>query len=275
MIPYFGEDMTRTIVEYWLQLQSRYCSINLNGPSQTLTSANTRLVKMEKGNMKPSEIHQFRQTLRFHMLAMCRLSQRCVDYSIKALQMGRPAFCANVFENTYEMNVRHHDAMEIAQDLLLTGLSSDSDLRFASASMRICDVLQAVYITTSEIAEASSLLLKEDEEIDCAELTAMGDLANRLMRLCTVALFEEEIEHAEAALRMKTGERLVATSFYLWYRRISLKSPSIAECALSITDRLDQLIFHVHEMARAIVFWLEDREHDPLPEPYAPHLLLA
>lgn len=217
--------------------------------------------------MTYSEIHQYTQTLRLHLLDMCRVSQRCVDYCIKGLQLKRLDISANIFDGAQEIDKLHREAGEIAQNLLLMGLLSQSSPRFASASMRICDALRAIHKSALEIAENSSACQEENgATVDCGDLATMGDLANRLMRLCTVALFEEEIEHAEAALRMETGRRLFSTAFYVWYRRAGLRPPSQAHFVRSIADRLDQLIWQMHEMSRAIVYWLEGEDHKLLAE---------
>lgn len=164
------------------------------------------------------------------------------------------------------MDMLHRDAGELARNLMLTGSSSEWGMRFVMASIRICDALQVIHKSALEIAEASLFHLENGDEVDCPNLATMGDLTNRLMRLCTVALFEEEIVHAEAALRTAAGERILARAFCGWYRWIDLRSPSQATYAMSISDRLDQLIWQLHELAGAIVFWLDDGQRDPSPE---------
>jgi phosphate uptake regulator len=213
--------------------------------------------------MTHSEIHQYTQTLRLHLLEMCRVSQRCVDYSIKAVQLGRLDFSVSMLNDPHEIKHLHQDAAEIAQDLLRTGLSHESSLRFVLASIRICDALQAIHKSALEIAEAYLFRQEENSSsTDCVDLATIGDTANRLMRFCTVALFEEEAGHAEAALRMDTGQRLVATTLYVWYRRVGLRSRSQIDFVQSTADRLDHLIWQMHEMARAIIYWLEDKQSD-------------
>jgi phosphate uptake regulator len=194
---------------------------------------------------------------------MCRVSQRCVDYSIKAVQLGRLDFNVSMLNGLHEIKHLHQDAAEIAQDLLRIGLSPESSLRFVLASMRICDSLQSIHKSALEIAETYLLRQEEnDPTVDCLDLATIGDTANRLMRLCTVALFEEEVGHAEAALRMDTGQRLAAMTLYVWYRRVGLRSRSQIDFVQSTADRLDHLIWQMHEMARAIIYWLEDKQSD-------------
>jgi hypothetical protein len=181
------------------------------------------------------------------------MSQKCVDYSIKALLNGRHDFSTILLDSAYEMNLLRNDTKEIARDLMLTGSLSESDIRFVLASMRISDALQTTQKEAFEIAE-TSLLLQNGEEIDCADLTTMGDLANRLMRLCTVAIFEEEVAHAQVVLRTVAGKRLVATTACIRYLQVDRRTQ--AALVLSIAERLDELMRQMQEMARAIVFWI-------------------
>lgn len=208
----------------------------------------------ERKYMTGSEIHRCTQALRLHLLDMCRMSQKCVDYSIKALLNGRHDFSTILLDSAYEMNLLRNDTKEIARDLMLTGSLSESDIRFVLASMRISDALQTTQKEAFEIAE-TSLLLQNGEEIDCADLTTMGDLANRLMRLCTVAIFEEEVAHAQVVLRTVAGKRLVATTACIRYLQVDRRTQ--AALVLSIAERLDELMRQMQEMARAIVFWIE------------------
>jgi hypothetical protein len=191
------------------------------------------------------------------------MSQKSVDYSIKALQCGKCDFSTTFVDTTFEMGSLHHDVKEIARDLMLTRLSSESDIRFVSTSVRISDALRAIHKEAFEI----SLLLQNEREINCADLTTRGDLANRLMRLCTVAIFEEEVAHAEAVLRAE-GARLVTTTASVWHGQLDRIPPSKAVCVLSIAERLDELIRQMREMARAIVFWIDGNKRESFPGTY-------
>jgi hypothetical protein len=159
------------------------------------------------------------------------------------------------------MDLLRNDGKEIARDLMLTGSLSESDFRFVLASMRISDALRSIQKEAFEIAE-TSLLLQNGEEIGCADLTMTGDLANRLMRLCTVAIFEEEIAHAKVVLRTETGERLVATTATVRYLQVGRRLPTQAAFVLSIAERLDEMMRQLQEMARAIVFWIEGNKRE-------------
>jgi hypothetical protein len=127
--------------------------------------------------------------------------------------------------------------------------------------------LRAIQKEAFEIAE-TSMLLWDGGQIDCADLTTTGDLANRLMRLCTVAIFDEEVANAEVVLRMQEGERFVTTTASVWHRQFDGIPPSQAACLLSIAERLDELIRQMQKMARAIVFWIEGNKRESFPGTY-------
>jgi hypothetical protein len=192
------------------------------------------------------------------------MSQKCVDYSIKTLLSSRHDFSTILLDSTYEMNLLRNDAKEIARDLMLAGSLSEPDIRFALASIRISDTLRTIQKEAFEIA-TTSLLLENGEEIDCADLRMIGDLANRLMRLCTVAIFEEEITHAEVVLHAEAGERLAATTATVHCLRVDRRLPTQPAFVLSIAERLDEMMCQMREMAGAIVFWIGGNKRDSSP----------
>jgi phosphate uptake regulator len=216
-----------------------------------------------RGFMKQTDIHQFIQTLRLHLLDMSRVSQRGVDYSIKAYRLGGPEFCASVRDNTDEINILHREITEIAQELLLMELARESDLRFSLASARICNALQAMHSQAVEIA-GNTMRLLENGGLRCTDLGTMGDVVNGLVRLCVVSLFDEGIEHAQTVLRSDGVEHLFETTFFDWYRTIDPRARTQAGYELAITKNLSQIVRQTHEVADAIVFWREDEDRASL-----------
>jgi len=210
-----------------------------------------------EGLCNSMDIHEHTQTLRLHLLDMARVSQRSIDYSIKAYKLGGSEFCTNVRDNTYEVNILHREITEIAQDLLLMDMPSESDLRFVLSSPRICNALQAMHRQAVEIVANSMGFLETRGKLKCTDLATMGDVVNSLVRLCVVALFEEGIEHAETVLLTDGVERLFEMTFYDWYRTIDQRARTQAGHELAITKHLSQIAQQTHEIADAIVFWLE------------------
>jgi phosphate uptake regulator len=216
-----------------------------------------------RGFMKQTDIHQYLQTLRLHLLDMSRVSQRSVDYSIKAYKLGCPEFCASARDNTDEINILHREITEIVQELLQMELARESDLRLVLTCARICNALQTMHCQAVEIAR-NSMRLVENGGLRCTDLTTMGDVVNSLVRLCVVSLFDEGIEHAQTVLQSNGVERLFETTFYDWYRTIDRRARTQAGYELAITKHLSQIVRQTHEVADAIVFWLEDADRASL-----------
>ena len=151
---------------------------------------------ISRGFMKQTDSQQYLQTLRLQLLDMSRVSQRAVDYSIKAYKLDSPEFCANVRDSTYEVNILHREITEIARDLLLMELPLESDARFALSAVLICDALHSVHAQAVKIAANSARLLENGRMPGWAGLTRMGEEVNCLMRLCIIAVFDEKVAHA-------------------------------------------------------------------------------
>jgi phosphate uptake regulator len=221
--------------------------------------------------MKQTDIHPYIRTLRLQLLDMSRVSQRAVDYSIKAYTLDSPELCASVRDSTHEVNILHREVTEIARDLLLMELPLESDVRFALSAVLICDALHSGHEQAVNIAANSSRLLEHGRTPEWSGLTRMGEAVNCLTRLCIIALFDEEIVHAETVLRNRGVERVFESTFYDWYRNADQRLRAQASYELAITKSLSQMAKETYEIADAIVLWLVgpgggstshfDREH--------------
>jgi phosphate uptake regulator len=216
--------------------------------------------------MKNADIHQYIQSLRLHLLHMSRVSQRAVDYSIKAFSLGSAEACTNVRDAADEINIFHRKIAEISSDLLLMELPVESDLRFALSAARIGNALLSVYIHASEIATNSIHLQKNGRTAGYVGLTRMGDVVNSLMRLCVVALFDEEVKQAETVLHHRGEARLFELAFYDWYRGIDRRLGTKASCELAIANGISQMAKQTQEIAEAVLFWLEGTEDEPVTD---------
>ena len=200
---------------------------------------------------------EYSQILRLNLLDMARVTQRGVDYAIKAYKLGNPEFCSSVREYIYEIDVLHREITELVRDLLAMELPGESDLRHMLATERIANALRVVHNQAVEIATNSTLIL-ENGGLGCAELAAMGNLINSLVRLSVVALFEEDVVHAEMVQRYSGVGRLFESTFYDWYRTIDHGARAQAEFERAIAKHLRQIALQTYEISGAIVFWLED-----------------
>jgi phosphate uptake regulator len=202
--------------------------------------------------------HEYAQTLRLHLLDMARDTQRGVDYAIKAYKLGNPEFCSTVRECTYDIDVLHREITGLVRDLLAMEVPGESHLRCILASERIANAMRVVHSQAVEIAANSMRIVENGGGLGCAELATMGDLVNSLVRLSVVALFEEDVEHAELAQRCSGVGRLFGSTFYEWYRTLDNSARAQAEFERAITEHLGHIALQTYEVAGAIVFWLDD-----------------
>jgi phosphate uptake regulator len=209
---------------------------------------------------------EYNQILRLHLLDMARVTQRGVDYAIKAYKLGNLEFCAIVRDDTYEIvrddtyeiDELHREITGLVRDLVAMELSGESDLRYALASERIANALRVIHSQAVEIAADSTRILENGGGLGCGELATMADLVNSLMRLNVVALIEENVEHAQLAQRCSGVGRLFESTFYDWYRTIDHGTRALAEFERAIAKHFRAIALQAYEISEALVFRLED-----------------
>jgi phosphate uptake regulator len=206
------------------------------------------------------DLHQHIQVLRLHVLDMTRLAQRSVDYSIKACALGNPEMCSAVRDRTFEIDALHCEITETAQELLALNIPDRGDFRFVLSCERIGIALQALHLQADEIARQCMQLLEVGRNHGCAEIAAMGDIVNSLVRLCAVALFEEKKQHADLVLGAGRVERLFEMTLCDWLRSLDPAERERADCDRAITRHLSCMARQTYEIADALDFWLEDSD---------------
>lgn len=211
------------------------------------------------------DYHHSVQTLRLHLLNMTRVCQRGVDYSTKAYKLANSECCFSVQDDRYEIDILHREILEFSRDLMLVEISEEPVLRFVLSADRICNALKAIHVHAADIAASSMRLLQSSRAIGCRELISMGDFLNGLMRLCVVALFEEENVHAEDVLRKDGVERRFQRRFFNWFKTLDPRESTQAGYDVAIAKSLSQMSREIHEMAHAILFWLDGSEYEHVP----------
>jgi len=204
--------------------------------------------------------HEYSQILRLKLLDLTRLTQRGVDYAIKAYKLADPEFCRSVREYTYEIDVLQPEIADLVRDLLAMEVPAESSLRYTLAAERIANALRIIHSHAVEIATNSMRIVENGGGLGCAELGTMGDFVNSLMRLTVVALFEEDLKQAELVQRCSGVGRLFESTFYDWYRTIDHKARAQAEFERAIAKHLRQIAPQTSEISGAIVFWLSYSE---------------
>jgi len=192
---------------------------------------------------------------------MCKITQRCVNYAIQAVQQGNPDMIASARNSVYETQILHSDITEIAHDLLMIWkMPGGQELRFVLSSIRICDSLQAIHNNAVEIASNTMRFWGNGGGFERTDFPWMGDGVNRLVECCAASLIDENIEPAQIVLSTDGLEREFVNMFHDWYLTTENSERSQAKYAFAIARNLSQIVHHAREIADALVFWLEDED---------------
>jgi len=209
------------------------------------------------------DLQEHIQGLRLHVLDMARMSQRSVDYSIKACALGSAELCCSVRDRTFEIDALRCEITETVEVLLTRSIPRDADFRFVFASERIGRALETLHQHAVEIAGQCLQLLEVGRRPAWAAIGAIGDTVNSLVRLCVVALFEEDKQHAQAALSAGRVERSFETTFCDWFRTLDPTARARAQCERAIVTHLSSMARATYDIADALEFWLEDNDNEP------------
>ena len=205
-------------------------------------------------------LQEQRTALRTQLLDMSRLSQRALDYSIKGYEYNSSEFSRHAGSVRRQLKDRYCQIKVLSRQLIGTGRPAPSDFRFSLAALRLNSAFYKTYMAAARIAQATTLRLENDSAAKCAALDEFGELVNRLVRLCTVALFLNDAGHAETVLHSQA----------VWRRSELILDHSCSttedgahpgDCdTLAITRNLSVVAKQAHEMADAILFWLNGRD---------------
>ena len=198
--------------------------------------------------------------LRLSLLDMAKLSQRAVDYAVKGYKLGSPEFCRFVHRGDRQLRELRQKINDLCRSLFIETSAiipaslrenpyADTNLRFVLSALRISTALQAATTAAAEIADHTLLSLDNVRFPGSPTLDKFSHLVNRLMSLCIVSLFKEEARHAEAVLQNRELARIFESP-NLRHRRDELP----------ISTNLKQIAAQIHEIAEAIIYWLEGSE---------------
>lgn len=199
------------------------------------------------------------QTLRVRLLAMARLSQRALDDSIKGYAMRNIDFSRNVRAADGALEGHHRRIKELCRELTSARIDTPSDSRFTFAAANIETALHVTYTAAAQIAQDSIRLLEGSGIHGCAALEMMGRVVNGSMRLCVVALFEENAGHAKAALRRQECLPLRELTSISSHPHIDRWAGAQGDFERSVIRSLTEVAKQAHEMADTILFWLEGK----------------
>ena len=195
--------------------------------------------------------------LRVQLLAMARLSQRSLDDSVKGYQTRNLDFSRHVCSAHREIEDHHRRIKELSRELMNGGIAKAPDMRFAFAAFNIAAALDATYTAAVEIARDTIRLLEGGSLQRREALEDMAQLMNGSIRLCIVALFEKDARRAETVLRHIESLQLRELHSVELCSHLDHRTGAHDDFERAVTQRLGEVAKQAHEIADAIVFWLE------------------
>jgi hypothetical protein len=203
-------------------------------------------------------IHYDIQILRSKLIAMTRLTQRTVDYSIKAMQFGRPELCRVVHNSKDELSAIRCWIATHGRKFLETGVSGDADSRFACAALRISGALEAAHNAAVEIAQQIEARFVTGWIPISAELEDAGQFVNSLLRLCLLSLLNRNVLHAKAVLHNAGAGHSLDLAVYLTHHHLAQRTSAQVRFEMDIIRCLDGIADQTREIADSIILWPEE-----------------
>jgi hypothetical protein len=214
--------------------------------------------------------------LRTQLLRMAMLSQRAVDLAIKAHELG--ASEVNRHFHNYDREWRNVQRCigERGRRLSASGMPVDLNSTGAYAALRIFSALYVTYTAACEIAHISSRFVERELSPPSGRLGEIALSVNRRVRLCTVALFQKDVQHARTILYDHPHGRWCELALSR-ARDLLMQNPGEqARYTLAIIGALGQIAEQACEIAEATPLWLEtDKRSRSAPESPYPARLIA
>ncbi len=198
--------------------------------------------------------------LRVHLLAMSRFAQRALDYSIKGYELRRLDFSRQVvLAESCEFDEHYRRIKKLSRELTNAGVAETSESRFAVAAASIGTALHLTYTASVAIAQDSMRLLESGGIHDCAALDAIAELVNGSVRLCTISLFQKDAAHARTVLRHRGSLQFRDLRSSMLHPHVGRWAGAQDDFERSVIRSLGDVAKQSHEIADAILFWLEGK----------------
>jgi hypothetical protein len=192
---------------------------------------------------------------RSHLLRMTRLAQRAVDDSIKAYELGSFELCHIARNTEDELRKLQLKIGDRGRLLRAEGRPVDTESTAASCALRVYSALQVTYFAAAEIVQNTLLLLASGRRTQSPSNRVTTHFVNGLVRLYTVALFDEDPQHARMILQINECRRRYDLQLSLRNEELNDRNDARARFELAITHCLAQIAEQAHEIANTIVQW--------------------
>jgi hypothetical protein len=198
--------------------------------------------------------------LRTHLLRMAMLSQRAVDFAIKAHQLGAPEVDRHFRKYDKEWRSLQRCIGERGRRLYASGIPVDADSTGADSALRIYSALYVTYTAACEVAHIGSRMVERELPALSGCLGEIAPYINRRVRLCTVALFQKDVRHAQAILHDHQGWRWCELALRRTQSSLVQKSGEQARYTWATARALAQIAEQAYEVALATPLWLENNK---------------
>jgi hypothetical protein len=203
---------------------------------------------------------QYNLVSRSHLLRMTRLAQRAVDYSIKAYELGSYELCQIVRNTEDELRTLQLNIGDRGRLLREEGRRVDTESTAASCALRVYSGLQVTYFAAAEMAQSTALLLENGRKMQSPSKMMTTNFVNGLVRLYTVALFDQEIQHARMILQVNEGRPRLDLQLDLRGEELIYRNDVTARIELAIIHCLAQIAGQAREIADTIVQWFDSKD---------------
>jgi phosphate uptake regulator len=205
--------------------------------------------------------------LRTHLLRMAMLSQRAVDFAIKAHELGATEVYRHLRKYDKEWRRLQRCIGERGRRLYASGMPVDADSTGADSALRIYSALYVTYTAACEVAHIGSRMVERELPTPSGCLGEIAPFINRRVRLCTVALFQKDVQHAQTILHDHLGWRWCELALGRTHSLLMQKSGEQARYTLAIARALGQIAEQAYEIAQATPLWLKtDKRLSSAPE---------
>lgn len=179
--------------------------------------------------------------LRTHLLRMAMLSQRAVDFAIKAQELGASEVYRHFRKYDKEWRSLQRCIGERGRRLYTSGMPVDADSTGADAALRIYSALYVTYTAACEIAHIGSRMVERELPTRSGCLGEIAAFTNSRVRLCTVALFQKNAPYARMILHDHLGWRWCELALCRTRSLLIQKSGEQGRYTLAIARALGQI----------------------------------
>jgi hypothetical protein len=196
--------------------------------------------------------------LRSDLLRMAMLSQRAVDYSIKAHEPGASETYRRLLKYDQQWRSLQRAIGDRGRRLLASGMPVDADSTTAEGALRIYSAVYVTYTAASEITHIAALMAECGLTTPSPRLREIARYINSLVRLCTVGLFKREVQHVRRILHHDRSSRWCEVAL-CHLRHLLTHNPSAqAKSELAMAGALGQIAEQAYEIAEASTLWLKE-----------------